>query len=255
MNKSIIFGIIFVLILGAVAYAAYGENWGFKQSAPRQNYENSEQAVRATVETFGSRMKMVSTLAPQEDVVRAMHEQYGSLVAEELLNVWKQNPPEAPGRPVSSPAPARIDIVSVGQRDGQTYRIEGNVIETTGDGTPTAVYPVTIDVEYLGGSWVITRFDKGAYAQLSQQTTLTGTTTCLPHKDTSGPVTLECAIGLQIDSGAFYGLDMSSQAPGSFLDTGKRVEVTGVVVPVEAMSSIQKYDIKGVMRVTAVREL
>lgn len=38
--------------------------------------------------------------------------------------------------------------------------------------------------------------------------TWTGNLACLPHRDTSGPVTMECAYGLHTSEG-YYGLDMS----------------------------------------------
>ncbi len=33
-----------------------------------------------------------------------------------------------------------------------------------------------------------------------------GTLVCLPHKDQSGPQTMECAYGIQTDDGKYYGL-------------------------------------------------
>lgn len=36
--------------------------------------------------------------------------------------------------------------------------------------------------------------------------TVKGTTTCLPHKDTSGPQTMECAYGIKDEKGRYYAL-------------------------------------------------
>ena len=83
--------------------------------------------------------------------------------------------------------------------------------------------------------------------------TLTGVQTCLPHKDTSGPQTLECAIGMKTDSGEYYVLDLSttSQTPDKIQD-GDRFTASGLVTPIEYLSSDQwqKYDVKGVFSVT-----
>lgn len=88
------------------------------------------------------------------------------------------------------------------------------------------------------------------------EATFSGTTTCLPHRDTSGPTTMECALGLKTDEGFHIGLDMSAvqMEAGSGLDTGEDVTVSGLYVPVEQMSGTmgQIYDIRGVMRVSSV---
>lgn len=82
--------------------------------------------------------------------------------------------------------------------------------------------------------------------------TLTGVQTCLPHKDTSGPQTLECAIGMKIDSGEYYALDFTamSQIPPQIQD-GERFTASGLVTPIEYLSSDQwqKYDVEGVFSV------
>jgi hypothetical protein len=56
-----------------------------------------------------------------------------------------------------------------------------------------------------------------------------GVVLCLPHKDTSGPQTLECAFGLKDENGRYYGLKDSD--PGyknvGNLPMNEPVEVTG----------------------------
>ncbi len=83
--------------------------------------------------------------------------------------------------------------------------------------------------------------------------TLTGVQTCLPHKDTSGPQTLECAIGMKTDSGEYYSLDFKimSQIPPKIQD-GDKFTASGLVTPIEYLSSDhwQKYDIEGIFSVT-----
>lgn len=85
------------------------------------------------------------------------------------------------------------------------------------------------------------------------RTTLTGIHVCLPHKDTSGPQTLECALGMQTDNGDYYALDFTMLSQGvPNIPTGRRFQATGLVTPVEWLSSDhwQKYDIKGIFSVT-----
>lgn len=83
--------------------------------------------------------------------------------------------------------------------------------------------------------------------------TLTGVQTCLPHKDTSRPQTLECAIGMQTDAGEYYALDFAfmSQIPPE-IENGQRFTASGTITPIERLSSDhwQKYDIEGIFSVT-----
>lgn len=87
----------------------------------------------------------------------------------------------------------------------------------------------------------------------SYRGTLSGEVACLPHADTDGPQTMECAYGLKTDVGEYYALDlamMSQQhAP---LETGKRFSGNGLITPIEMLSSDhwQKYDIEGIFSVT-----
>lgn len=83
--------------------------------------------------------------------------------------------------------------------------------------------------------------------------TLSGTQTCLPHKDTNGPQTLECAIGIETDAGEFYALDFNlmSQIPPE-IQSGERFTASGVITPIERLSTDQwqKYDVEGIFSVT-----
>jgi hypothetical protein len=64
--------------------------------------------------------------------------------------------------------------------------------------------------------------------QMASYTTVTGNLTCLPHKDTSGPTTLECAFGLKGDDGRYYAL---TESPDDLLqqDFTERIKVRGVL--------------------------
>lgn len=83
--------------------------------------------------------------------------------------------------------------------------------------------------------------------------TLSGEVVCLPHADTSGPTTLECALGLRTDVGEYYALDfatMSQEQPAP--ETGTRLSANGLITPIEMLSSDhwKKYDIEGIFSVT-----
>lgn len=94
---------------------------------------------------------------------------------------------------------------------------------------------------------------------VSSSKSFEGRATCLPHKDRTGEQTLECALGLKTDAGTFYALDGSGLEPGALitLNESVRVRVSGLVVPIEAISSDTwaRYDIIGIMRVNIVEKL
>ncbi|HXK40466.1 MAG TPA: hypothetical protein VJ837_06570 [Candidatus Paceibacterota bacterium] len=83
-----------------------------------------------------------------------------------------------------------------------------------------------------------------------------GTYICLPHRDTDGPQTLECALGLAGEDGNNYSLDLNEvgfEALGD-IGTGERVRVEGVATPVEALRTDMwwKYDMVGIITVESI---
>lgn len=83
--------------------------------------------------------------------------------------------------------------------------------------------------------------------------TITGTYgACLPKKDTGGPVTLECALGLQTEGG-IYALDLSNIESDNYpaLIGNENITVEGSLVPLEMISSDrwQSYDVIGIIAV------
>lgn len=95
--------------------------------------------------------------------------------------------------------------------------------------------------------------------QDTTEQTYVGTYECLPHKDTQGPITLECAFGLQTADGKHYALDMNAVSSNTVaaINTGERIEVRALFTPLEALSSrsMEKYDIVGVLSVTSVKKI
>ena len=71
-----------------------------------------------------------------------------------------------------------------------------------------------------------------------------GTIVCLPHKNTEGPQTLECAFGLRSDTGDHYGLRNLNQDRliDGTLSVSTRVRVSGKVA---APDENEKYGVVG----------
>ncbi len=83
--------------------------------------------------------------------------------------------------------------------------------------------------------------------------TLSGEYLCLPHVDTSGPQTLECALGLRTDVGEYYAIDLSLMSQEHRpLVTGERISANGLVTPTERLSTDhwRQYPIEGIFSVT-----
>lgn len=88
---------------------------------------------------------------------------------------------------------------------------------------------------------------------ISQRTMLIGEVVCLPHKDTSGMQTMECAYGIKTDDNMYYVLDngFMSSAPIEYT-TGDRIQARGIITPIERLSTDKwmKYNVQGIFSVT-----
>ncbi len=253
MNTKILFGICTLLLIIGIGLYTYSPIPPDTTSVSNAN----DTAIRATVTEFGTKLKNVSLLAPNASSTLAT--EYGSYIAPELLAKWQQNPNLAIGRQTSSPWPESIDVVSVTPLSESTYTVEANVIEVTNASPrePAAVYPITITIQKIAEKWLVTSLSRGAYSELPKRTTIVGTWECLPHKDSTGPQTMECAFGIAEEkSGAHYAIDtrLMAQYPVDY-PTGTRLRVSGTITPVEYLSSIQKYDIKGIISATEITKL
>ena len=114
--------------------------------------------ARDAVQQFGRRMSDVSLLAPDTVVRRELRDAYGILVTDSLLRAWESAPASAPGREVSSPWPARIEIATIEPADGGC-RVSGDVVYATSVDTTAAARrrPVTLMLSDSGG-WRISGF-------------------------------------------------------------------------------------------------
>jgi hypothetical protein len=91
-------------------------------------------------------------------------------------------------------------------------------------------------------------------------TAIEGTYVCLPHKDTTGPQTDECALGIGRDqSDAFFALDLNEVGYDAIMgiSTGQKIKVEGLLTPINQLSSNhwQKYNIDGIITVKTLTKI
>lgn len=81
--------------------------------------------------------------------------------------------------------------------------------------------------------------------------TLSGEFVCLPHRNTSGPQTMECAFGLKTPEGMYYALRDSDPTYKhiSSIATGKKGTVTGMLEKRED----KKYPTEGVIVIDSIQ--
>jgi len=82
---------------------------------------------------------------------------------------------------------------------------------------------------------------------------ITGEYVCLPHKDTRGPQTMECAYGIRLEDGTHLALDFGqNQQDLSQFQVGQTARLNGHLIPIEAVSSSHwfKYDTRGIFYVS-----
>ena len=82
--------------------------------------------------------------------------------------------------------------------------------------------------------------------------TMEGTFTCVPHRDQTGPQTLECAMGMK--SGNAYYMLVDTSGDYSLLSkagTGDKISVTGQFTK----KHDEVYDSEGIIAVTAIKKL
>lgn len=125
---------------------------------------NCDIDARQLVERLGTRMRLVSVLAPDSIIRRDLARAYAGLVAPPLLVAWQRAPRSAPGREVSSPWPARIDIHSI-TAEGGDCRVDGDIEYVTTADTMTALdrRPVKLTVANTDG-WRVTSYEAAPVA-------------------------------------------------------------------------------------------
>ncbi|HEX6939443.1 MAG TPA: hypothetical protein VF158_08525 [Longimicrobiales bacterium] len=129
----------------------------------------SDPAARAAadlVRRFGGRLARVSLLAPPDQLRRSIRDAYGPLVTPSLLDRWLRNPSTAPGRAVSSPWPARIEVRDVRRAGPGAYEVAGDVayvtsVEAARGGAAHREPVVLTVVRGEDGGWRIAAYEQG----------------------------------------------------------------------------------------------
>lgn len=80
--------------------------------------------------------------------------------------------------------------------------------------------------------------------------TVSGKIECLPHKDTSGPVDMMCAIGIEADDGTHYALRSDDATLAASVPTGRRVQVEGTFT-----AQTSQYDSLGVIEIMSLKTM
>lgn len=97
----------------------------------------------------------------------------------------------------------------------------------------------------VGGYFAYQKHQENNQPPKKETVSVEGEIVCLPHKNTDGLQTLECAAGLQTAEGKRYGLSTNGSAVplSSAAGTKKRASVTGALEP----AGDTLYDIQGVI--------
>jgi hypothetical protein len=167
MMRKLLLPLLILFLVIAVA-ACTGQN---KEPAPGTSGQTDDKyTVANLVKDFGSKLKEVSLLAPQDVVSKSMEENYGGLVSPELLAAWQRDPQNAPGRLVSSPWPERIEILNIVKLEEDIYEVRGNIIEVTsasqtGDNDAVTKKPTTLIVKKTPSGWLIDTVTLGSDAE------------------------------------------------------------------------------------------
>jgi hypothetical protein len=174
MNRR---GLIPVLIVVSALAGACGApdaapGNGTTRTADTSAALDPDRAVRRVVRLFGARMQTVSLLVPDSLAASRVQEAYGTLVTPDLLSDWMARPTAAPGRRVSSPWPARIDVKSVTPTGADEYLVIGSLIyESSAQGQSVeraAARPVRLHVRRGGdGGWRISMYEQTTKADAS----------------------------------------------------------------------------------------
>lgn len=152
--------VVYFLQYEIAPYAAGIRTFSVPFLPPKQLTQNSDEtAVMQLVADFGSKLKNVSLLAPQDIVKNSLQESYGSLVSPALLAMWQNDVNKAPGRATSSPWPERIEITAMEKLSDSKYQIKGEVITMTSvemvNGGVAGRSPIMLVAEKIDNRWLI----------------------------------------------------------------------------------------------------
>jgi len=156
-----VFIIIMLMVISFSTFGCSGSNVA-------NSDEENKKAVISLVEGFGAKLQMVSLLAPSDTVKKNMEDNYTVYVTAQLLEKFKNDPINAPGRLTSSPWPDRIEIVSADKVTEGVYKVEGKIMEITSTekkSETAATRPITLEVKKTEGTWLISSVTLGEYVR------------------------------------------------------------------------------------------
>jgi hypothetical protein len=129
---------------------------------PDARKARGDDAARALMSDFGSKLKNVPLLGDDAVVTKAIEDNYGAYITPELLADWKANHAHAPGRLTSSPWPERLTIATMSEQ-GSGRVISGEVIlktSTEGEGEVADTVPYVAQVIQTAGGWKIAAYQE-----------------------------------------------------------------------------------------------
>lgn len=189
-----------------------------KQDLETQN--NDETTVNSVVENFGTKLRLVSLLGPEDLLEKSMQENYGEFVSPTLLEQWLKDSISAPGRLTSSPWPDRIEILSTEKVTEEAYEVKGEIIEITSleNKEIAAKRSITLVVEKIDGKWLINNANIGEYEGTSSgilKNTQYGFTFPLPEswKD------------YKVITQEWEGLSLADSNQGEVIETGPMISI------------------------------
>ncbi|TJX59638.1 hypothetical protein E8P77_21065, partial [Soehngenia saccharolytica] len=179
MKKLIL--IVSILLLLLYQFACKNEDKNDQDTGgvqPTENTQKTDEENKKTiidlVETFGKKLQIISLLEPKDILDKDMEDNYSDLVSQKLIDAWKADPLNAPGRLVSSPWPDRIEIKTLNKISKSEYQVEGNIIEITSDelehGGISSHRPIMLTVRKTNNKWMIDDVSLGEY---QENTTIT----------------------------------------------------------------------------------
>ncbi len=132
------------------------------------------------------------------------------------------------------------EIIAPDQNTSSSVVLPGDVAPTSTPVTPKTTAPVIKPGE---GEQVF----EGMYV-------------CLPHRDTGGAQTMECALGMQTDDGKYYAINATnagSESKVGITPTGVRIRLVGTLTGASAIADAtwQKYDIAGMVNARSFSQL
>lgn len=170
MKKMLLYGTALTLALSLMGCSIKGNNDAALGESKNQieeqvHKENSEEEVITNlVKDFGSKLKLVSLLAPKDTLEKEIKENYSEFVSEKLIEKWLSDPENAPGRLTSSPWPDRIEVEDIEKVSENEYKVEGKVIEVASDKKDGDISrEITLNIKLIDAKWIIDEVALGEY--------------------------------------------------------------------------------------------